>query len=105
MGSNNFNYPSRSYFPNQGVDSIFGSPIQLNYQFDTNSIHQTNYNIESSPPFDQEDDDPEHNMNIKRLIDNLVCDDEIDYKSCDEQSNPSTMHSPQLSAVSGLRVP
>ena len=104
MGSSHFNYPSRSYFPNQ-VDSIFGSPIPRNYQFDATSLHQTHYQLENSPPYDQDDDENYQEHNIK-FIERLVCDDEIDFKSGGEYSgNASMMQSPQLSAVSGLRIP
>lgn len=41
-----------------------------------------------------------------KFIERLVCDDDIDFKSgADDQSSGSIMQSPQLSAVSGLRVP
>lgn len=59
--SNNFNYPARFYFPNQ-PDSIFGSPIlPKNYHYDSASMIHTNYNLENSPPYDQDEDDYEHN--------------------------------------------
>jgi hypothetical protein len=87
------------------AESLFGSPIP----------HQ--YHQEASPPYDQDEDEQEdsnhHNI---RHIERLVSDeDELDFKSGDEQffNNTPGIQSPQLSAVgggtttttSGLRVP
>lgn len=78
---------------------MFGSPIQ--YQLD--SLHPENY--EASPPYENDEEDNYQGNSIKQYLDRLVSDEEIEFKSGDEQSINS-MQSPQLSAVgTGLRVP
>ena len=44
-----------------------------------------NYNLENSPPYDQDEDDDEHNQHDNiNFIEKLVCDGDIDFKSGDE---------------------
>lgn len=83
------NFPGRSFYPHQ-IDSIFSSPIPRSYIYDTGSQKQNIFNLEGSPPYDDDNEEhfQEHEHNIK-FIEKLVCDDEIDFKSNDEQSNTS----------------
>lgn len=69
-------------------------------------MKQFNYNLEISPPYDQDDDEGDHQQHNIKFIEKLVCDDDIDFKSQDEYSSQS-MHSPPLSVsgTSGLRIP
>lgn len=74
---------------------MFGSPIPRS-QFESSSQHQTQYNIEGSPPYDQDDDEGNQDHNIK-FIEKLVCDDDLEIRSnIDEQSSNMSMSYPDL---------